>query len=47
MLKRNRAVDGMRVLHYTDTVVKKLVRVFSGIPFLFLDLGVHISVFII
>lgn len=40
-------MNGMGILHYTDTVVKKLVRVFSGIPFLFLDLGVHISVFII
>lgn len=40
-------MDGMGVLRYTDTVVKKLVRVFSGIPLLFLDLGVHISIFII
>lgn len=46
-LKRNRAVDGMGVLQYTDSVVKNLVRVFSGNLFLFLDLVGHISVFII
>lgn len=40
-------MDGMGVLHYTDTVVKNLVRVFAGILyFVSCDLAGHISVFI-